>query len=436
MTRVHADDLNGLNEAVGVNQTLEEGFGARQSGMAVTFAAFQRDADAVANAPAAMNDVDDFTFSTAHAEKFGEAKFDNFAFLLPFESHSTLGLGLSRYGVSGIDSRPPDSDPLQSQPAGVFSVADYLVVGSFARRWGGLDLGVDLNLLYRHLDQDGLGMRADAQALYTVDERFRFGALLKGAIPSSARWQSGYAEYEAPELYLGAAARFPAPYFYGTLETDWQSEGVFHQGAKSAVNLNGGTAYKNPGDFLAASNVGLEFLFDFGMALRFGLNELSKHSFTDVATFGIGYDWKHILGLDYSFSPHPGLLSTHRISLQFTPAFPKFSGRGFRPQAVHATSPAAPAEAGSPVGKEGVSPAPEEPAQVIIPAAQPSQTPAHASHPAGTPASVPAAPTETKPKTESSGQTTTPKPVPAKAALPPAGPGTEKEILDNDDEGQ
>ncbi|MEO7427359.1 MAG: hypothetical protein ABI036_19385, partial [Fibrobacteria bacterium] len=124
MSISRADEFDGVNEAVGVNQTLDQGFGARQSGMAVTFSAFQRDADAVANAPAAMNDVDDFTFSTAHAEKFGEAKFDNFAFLFPFESHSTLGLGLSRYGVSGIESRPENSDPFASQPAGIFSVAD------------------------------------------------------------------------------------------------------------------------------------------------------------------------------------------------------------------------------------------------------------------------------------------------------------------------
>src|SRR5688572_24161692 len=95
LLRPQAKEFDGLNEAVGVNQSLEEGFGARPAGMAIDFPAFQRDADAVANSPASMHDVDDFTFTTSHVEKFGEAKFDAFAFLFPFESHSTLGLGIS-----------------------------------------------------------------------------------------------------------------------------------------------------------------------------------------------------------------------------------------------------------------------------------------------------------------------------------------------------
>ena len=437
-TLSYAADYDGLNEAVGVNQTVEQGFGARQSGMAVAFPAFQRDADAVANSPAGMNDVDDFTFTTAHAEKFGEAKFDNFAFLFPFQANATLGLGLSRYGVSGIDKRPPDSDPLQSEPPEVFSIADYLIVGSFARRWGGLDLGVDLNLLYRHLDQDGVGMRGDAQAQYTWSDRYRVGALLKGLIPSSASWESGYQEYEAPELYVGGAARFPAPYFYGTLEAAWQSEGLFHKTAKSSATLNGGTAYSHPAEFLAASNLGLEFLFDFGMAVRFGVNEFSKQSFTDVATFGIGYNWRRILGLDYSFSPHPGLLSTHRVSLQFTPAFPKFNGRDFRRHDVRAPGGSAPdgsspqsrpgseAPASAPVEREEPETAPESPA----PQAPRTQVPAQ---PASSPAPPPAAPAPSIPAPSKPSE---PVAAPQKPAAPAANPGPEKEILENDDEGQ
>ncbi len=330
LLRSHAEDFDGLNEAVGVNQSLEEGFGARPSGMAVGFPAFQRDADAVANAPASMNDVDDFTFSTSHVEKFGEAKFDAFAFLFPFESHSTLGLGISRYGVSGIELWREGTDPLASQPDGVFSIADYLLVGAFARRWGGLDAGFNMNLIYRHLDQEGIGMRGDGMVQYTWSERFRVSGLMKGLIPSSASWESGYSEYEAPEVYLGGAARFPAPYFYGTLEAAWQSEGLFHRTARSSVDLVGSRAWDQPREFLASSNLGLEFLFDFGLAVRLGVSEFSSQSLSSVATFGMGYNWRRILGLDYGFTPHPGLLSTHRISLQFTPSFPKFKGKDFR----------------------------------------------------------------------------------------------------------
>jgi hypothetical protein len=466
MVRSHAADFDGLNEAVGVNQTLEEGFGARQSGMAVTFPAFQRDADAVSNAPASMNDVDDFTFSTSHAEKFGEAKFDDFAFLFPFESHSTLGLGISRYGVSDIQLRPEGSDPYAVEPAEVFSIADYLLVGAFARRWGGFDLGMNLNILYRHLDQDGIGMRADGMAQYTWDNRFRVNALMKGLVPSSASWQSGYSEYEAPEMYLGGAARFPAPYFYGTLEAAWQSEGLFHRTARSGARLSGSRIWDNPQEFLAAGNVGLEFLFDFGMAVRFGLSEFSSKSAADVATFGIGYNWRRVLGLDYSFSPHPGLLSTHRVSVQFTPAFPKFTGRDFRyrgsPRPLPAghvpeSNPAAP-NPGNPEGpadaeetetleQDGMSetreiaPAPPAAPQPIVPASA-------AQSPKPEPAAPPAQAVPTNPDFAPVAPKPTPAPVnapsPAKAAPAapsphapapvPAKPAVEKEVIDNEDE--
>lgn len=329
-------DVDGWNEAAGVNLSLEEGYGARHSGMAITFAGFQSDANAAANAPAAMNDVDDFTFSTAHAERFGEAKFDDFALLIPFEARSTLGVGVSRYGVSGIDLRPEGVSPLESQPAGQFSVADYLVVVAFARRFGAvegnaLDVGAGFNLLYRQLDQDGYGMRADGMAQYTWHDRFRAGALLKGLIPSAATWESGYSEYELPDLHLGVAYRQPAPYFYGTLQAAYQTEGLLQKRAKSQGEDFGSRASSSLSKTLLAGNLGLEFLFDFGLAMRFGFAEVGLgNDVLSSTAFGIGYVWRRVLGFDYSFAPHPDLLATHRVSLQFTPAFPKFNGRDFR----------------------------------------------------------------------------------------------------------
>ncbi len=403
---IPAEDFDGVNQASGVNLTVDEGFGARQSGMGITFATFQRGADAVINAPAAMNDVDDFTFATAHAEKFGAAQFDDFAFLLPFEANSTLGVGISRYGVSGIDLRPEGGNPLQSQPQGVFSIADYLVAGAFARRWGGLDMGFHLDLLYRHLDQDGLGIRGDAMGQYTWNGRYRVSALAKGLIPSSAHWESGYTEYELPDLFIGGAARFPAPYFYGNLEVAWQSEGLFARQGKSTRQLNTADPIERPMDFLAASNAGLEFLFDFGLSLRAGLNEFATKAVTSTAAFGIGYDWRHILAVDYSFTPHPDLLSTHRVSLQLTPAFPKLNGLGYRHRGGPSPAPRAP------LGKS-ISPTLESPESAPagqVPESLESQPAAPAAPSGGVPATV-----------------EPPKPAPA---------GGEKEILENDEEGQ
>lgn len=399
-------DVDGWNQAAGVNLTLEEGFGARHSGMGITFAGFQVDANAAANAPAAMNDVDDFTFSTAHAEKFGEAKFDDFALIIPFESRSTLGLGLSRYGVSGIDLRPEGVSPLESQPAGQFSIADYLVVTSFSRRWGGLDVGASFNFLYRQLDQDGMGMRADAMAQYTWNRAFRIGALLKGLIPSSATWESGYSEFEAPDLHLGFGARIPAPYFYGTLHAAYQTEGLFQENAKSEGTDYGSRAFNSPPKVLLAGNAGLEFLFDFGLIIRFGVSELGLADGASAATaFGIGYSWKKILGLDYSFAPHADLLASHRIALQFTPAFPKFNGRNFRPGSDREANPALrqPADA-RPVSEDAME-VPETPAPPGNPSIQgkekpdsdPRSAPVSPAGTAPTPSSAPAPVPESKP---------------------------------------
>ncbi len=426
MVPLLAADLNGLNEARGVNLTLEEGFGARQSGMGISFAGFQTGADAVANAPASMGDVNDFTFATSHAEKFGEAKFDDAAVLIPFESNSTLGVGLSRYGISGVDLRPEGSSQLQSQAPEVFSVADYVVIAAFARRWGAWDFGFDFNLLYRQLDQDGIGMRGDGMVQYTMDDWLRLGALVKGLIPSSASWQSGYMEYEPTDIHLAIAGRFPSPYFYGTLQVAAQTAGLFQEQAKSSNSLKSSQLISDPGDILSTTNLGAEFFFDFGLGVRFGLSELAfSKSISGLATFGIGYKWKGIVGMDYSFTPHPDLLASHRISIEWTPAFPKFTGVGFRnkaasPQSAHPfmPSPATPASdagAAATAGPAGASDTGAAPKESAAPAANKSE-------PNGPPP-------EKNPSPDSSKAEKTAPSTPSSQKS-----GAEKEILEKDEE--
>jgi hypothetical protein len=87
---------------------------------------------------------------------------------------------------------------------------------------------------------------------------------------------------------------------------------------------------------IATSKLGAEFNFDFGLSLRAGLDEMGAGF--SAARLGMGYNWRHIVGIDYAFSNHPSLDQSHRISLRFTPAFPKFEGRNFRPRAVAANN--------------------------------------------------------------------------------------------------
>jgi hypothetical protein len=363
--------------------------------------------------------------------------------LVPLEERSSLGLGLSRYGVSSVEKHPDDGTYLDPRPQGLFSVADYLMVAAFSRRFGGtavpavgtaastaaqggkghwtLDAGANFNVLYRQLQQDGFGVRADGMVQGTWNGRLRAGALLKGLIPSTATWESGYDEYESPDLFLSIAYRAPAPYFYGVLQAAYQTEGLFQKGAKAQGEAYGSRVFGNPGKALLAGNLGLEFLFDFGLVMRAGLAEIGMDGGTlSSSAFGIGYSWKKMLGIDYSFTPHPDLDASHRIALQFTPAFREFNGRNFRtggrepappirhpddsgpettpeesleggqdlleaPAAGHPVVPAAPASPIAPVAPAPVAPAPVAPAPIvpIAPAAPAPADPASgASHPA------------------------------------------------------
>ena len=157
------------------------------------------------------------------------------------------------------------------------------------------DMGIAVDLLYRHLDQDGVGLRADAMAQYTWNDRFRLSTLVKGLVPSSAHWESGYTEYEVPDLYLGGSARFPAPYFYGTLEMGAQTGGVFARRGHARLNLGSGDIDTDSLSVLADARLGAEFLFDFGMAVRAGVTEITGHSLSSIMTFGIGYTWRKIV---------------------------------------------------------------------------------------------------------------------------------------------
>jgi hypothetical protein len=322
-----------LEQTSGVNLTASEGFGARQQGMAVQRAGFAQGADAVVNAPASMNDVNDFTFSTGHAEQFGMARFDNFALLIPWHARSTLGLAVARYSVTGIEQYGSDFDPAtESDPDGLFDAADWMVSGAFARRFGEFDVGGAVHLLRRQLDQSGLGMRGDLMGQYTYDRRYRAGAFIRGALPSTAAWEEGLTEYEAPEASLFVSGLWPLPYFYGSLQAGLETPGIFQYGARSSSRLEGERGITDPASVIRTSRVGAEFNFDFGLSLRAGFDELAPSAWGSSARLGMGYHWRNILGIDYAFSAHPYLDQSHRISLRFTPSFPKFEGRNFRPR--------------------------------------------------------------------------------------------------------
>lgn len=360
-----AVSAHALEQTSGVNLTASEGFGARHQGTALTRAGFAQGADAVANAPASMNDVNDFTFTTTHAEQFGMARLDNIALLLPLQARSTLGFGFTRYAVSDVEMRKETAGQPGSEDFTPFSTSDWMLTGSFARRFGSgssvFDLGGSVHLLQRRLDQNGLGMRGDAMAQYTLDGRLRGGVFLRGLLPSSAAWGEGYKEYEAPEAVLFVALRKKIPYLYGTLETGFETPGILQPGARSASRLEGERGVTDPVSVLQTSKAGAEFNFDFGLSLRAGFDEIAPEAWTSSARLGMGYNWRNIVAIDYAFSAHPYLDESHRVALRFTPSFPAFEGRNFRPADASREKVAVPREKMRPVYPSPSVPTPQEP---------------------------------------------------------------------------
>ncbi|MBF0429739.1 MAG: hypothetical protein HQK83_00560 [Fibrobacteria bacterium] len=307
----------------GINLTADEGAGARYSGMANTFLGLPGDITALSVNPAAMNDVEDLSFSLAHFRKFNLANYNHFAVLFPINQLSSLGLGISRFGVNNLQyfrSTDPDEETGET-----FDIAEYLITAALSRRWGGLDVGGSFHMLYREIEQSGFGIRADLSIQYQLLKTIYFGALLKGAVPSSTYWTSEYFEYEPPNLFLGLGFNLPSEYLYGVIRGAVQTKGIIVNESNSLYTKKGEAFYDSPQDIYRAANIGLEYSLNLGLKLRFGLSELGNSWDEFGPSFGIGYEYKKFISLDYSFQAHPELESTHRISLVFVPFF--FNGQ-------------------------------------------------------------------------------------------------------------
>ena len=304
----------------GVNQTIDENFGARYSGLSNTFLGLSGDEASLVNHPAAIGDVNELTLQASHMKKFGLFSYDQFSLVMPYDKNGTMGFGFSRFAGETEERSVGNPDKIQ----GILGVRDYHFVGAFSRKWGALDVGANLNLLYRKLDQDGLGIRADLSSQYRLTDIVRVGALLKGLLPSSARWESDSVEYEASDLYLGAGVELPSEYFYGVFKVAYQTEGLFQKQSKSESSSRGKRAFDSPIDALGTGNLGVEYNMNVGLSLRLGLAEVAR-DFADLnPSFGVGYEYKRTFKVDYSFSPHIELESTHRLSISLTPHFAGF----------------------------------------------------------------------------------------------------------------
>ncbi len=305
--------VSSAGQAQGVNLSADEGLGARYSALSNTALGMSGGVTSLAYFPAAMNDNQHISLNLGHMSKFSNASLDHFGMIFPLDSLHTLGFALARFEADGIELNP--SFP-QSHNTSTFSAVDYVIIGAVSRRWGEFDAGFNIHLLYRDLDQLGVGIRGDLGLRYKFLKYFIASGLIKGAIPSSTRWESEYLEYEQTDCYLGFGTVLPSQYFYGTFNLAIQTKGLISEGAKSQAGVDGGSFVDNPVAFLLNSNAALEYSLNMGVHLRLGLPELNGRG---RPSFGFGYLYRGFFSLDYSLQMHPELTNSHRIAFTFFP---------------------------------------------------------------------------------------------------------------------
>jgi len=308
------------DESKGVNLTIDEGYGARYTALSYTSIGLTGDGTSIDNFPAALDDAEELWMTVSHSKRFSSATYDDISIVIPFDSTSTLGFGFSRFAVGENELYRQESVNFGSEPYDVITTSDYLLIGAIARSWKGLQVGGNLSLLYRKLDQKGVGVRGDLSTRYIFQSGILLGLLIKGALPSSARWESSVFEYESPDLYMGAGYETSSNYFYGTFRIAVETPGMFQAQSKSQRGLTGGRISDSPMDILKTSKTAAEYQLNLGLVFRIGIPELAMLATDFRPSMGIGYKLGDKCKVDYSFVPHDALQSAHRISMSASPA--------------------------------------------------------------------------------------------------------------------
>ncbi len=217
------------------NEFLNVGVGARALGMGNVQVAITSDATSGYWNPAGLLLLPDkYNIALMHSELFaGIAKNDFGAFAMPLDSSSALAVSVIRLGVDDIaDTRRLQNEfgYIQYDSVRFFSVADYAVLLSYARRSNliqGLQLGASAKIIYRNVGDFanawGFGIDAGAQ----LEHRdWRFGVMAKDITTTFTAWSHNVEELEdayaqtgndlpensaeltLPRIILGAARSF------------------------------------------------------------------------------------------------------------------------------------------------------------------------------------------------------------------------------------
>lgn len=179
------------------NEFLNIGVGARALGMGKVQVSLAQDATAGYWNPAGLlSQKAKYDAVLMHSELFsGIVKNDYAAFSMPLDDQSAIGISAVRLGVDDIaDTRDLINEYgyIQYDRIRYFSVADYAVLLSYARRVGnieGLKVGVNAKVVYRNIGDfaDAWGFGIDAGLQYDKDN-WRFGLMARDITTTVNAW--------------------------------------------------------------------------------------------------------------------------------------------------------------------------------------------------------------------------------------------------------
>jgi hypothetical protein len=218
------------------NEFLNLGAGARSLGMGKVQVSLTNDATAGYWNPAALaNQTTKYDGVLMHSELFsGVVKNDYAAFTMPLDDKSVIGATLLRSGVDNIaDTRSLINEYgyIQYDKITYFSVADYALLLSYARKLGleGLSVGANAKLIYRNVGSyaNAYGFGIDAGVQYN-HKGWRLGLMARDITTTFNAWSIDADKFKAntipgeaiptnsteltlPRLVLGIGYQFKLP---------------------------------------------------------------------------------------------------------------------------------------------------------------------------------------------------------------------------------
>lgn len=151
-------------EVTGANAVLDQSWSPRESSLGRALLGQPGSADSWLTDPAGLADLNSHALILTHARAPLETQYhsiDGVFVLRP--ARASLAFSIGRFASENI----PKVDSLEIVEGSnyrTFDIQDLLARGAFAQRIGFFQWGGIVNLLYRDLDQSGLGFRADVSA--------------------------------------------------------------------------------------------------------------------------------------------------------------------------------------------------------------------------------------------------------------------------------